>query len=92
MPIRERFFECIFTTERNEYRFHIRAWNAQQALEQLRDELRGRVTVAGEVRVLLGGKELLRLPHAPVDGAMEDAMPSRLLRVPGPRELTDVDQ
>jgi len=95
MPIRERFFECIFATKRNEYRFHVRAWNAQQALEHLRDDLRGcRVAAAGDLQVLLRGKVLLRVPYAPVDGATENAMASRPSRGPAPstRGPTEVDE
>jgi hypothetical protein len=95
MPMRERFFECIFATEQNEYRFHLREWNAQQALEHLRDDLRGcGVAVAGELRVLRAGKVLLRLPYAPVDGATENAMASRPSRAPAPgtRGPTEVEE
>ena len=38
---RERFFECIFTHDRNEYRFHVRAWSAREAEEHIRNSLRG---------------------------------------------------
>jgi hypothetical protein len=37
---RERFFECVFAPDRNEYRFHVRAWSAEQAEEHFRASLR----------------------------------------------------
>jgi hypothetical protein len=40
MISRERFFECIFTQDKNEYRFHVRAWNAREAEEEMRASLR----------------------------------------------------
>ncbi|HTP30076.1 MAG TPA: hypothetical protein VMK12_31020 [Anaeromyxobacteraceae bacterium] len=40
MPTRERFFECIFSSDRNEYRFHVRAWDAAEAEAHLRASLR----------------------------------------------------
>jgi hypothetical protein len=30
---REKFFECVFTHDRNEYRFHLRAWTPKEAEE-----------------------------------------------------------
>jgi hypothetical protein len=40
MASRESFFECIFNPDRNEYRFHVRAWNAKEAEEHIRASLR----------------------------------------------------
>ena len=40
MASREQFFECIFSPDGNEYRFHVRAWNAQEAEEQIKNSLR----------------------------------------------------
>jgi len=37
---REKFFECVFAPDRNEYRFHVRAWSAEQAEEHFRASLR----------------------------------------------------
>ena len=37
---RERFYECTFVQERNEYRFHVRAWSPEDAAEHLRAALR----------------------------------------------------
>ena len=37
---REKFFECVFAPDRNEYRFHVRALSAGQAEEQFRASLR----------------------------------------------------
>jgi hypothetical protein len=36
---RENSFECVFAQDRNEYRFHVRAWNAQEAEAQFRASL-----------------------------------------------------
>lgn len=58
MAKREPFFECVFVSEGNEYRFHIRAWNAEEARYHLRNELRSYgVTASGELRLfgLRGG-------------------------------------
>jgi hypothetical protein len=40
MISRERFYECILTQDRNEYRFHVRAWNAREAEEEVCASLR----------------------------------------------------
>jgi len=40
MASRESFFECIFNPDGNEYRFHVRAWNAKEAEEHIRASLR----------------------------------------------------
>jgi len=37
---REKFFECVFAPDRNEYRFHVRAWSAEQAEAHFRASLR----------------------------------------------------
>ena len=37
---REDFFECVFAPDRNEYRFHVRAWSAEQAEVHFRASLR----------------------------------------------------
>jgi len=37
---RESFFECAFLQDGNEYRFHVRAWDPQEAEEHLRASLR----------------------------------------------------
>jgi hypothetical protein len=36
---REKSYECVFAQDRNEYRFHVRAWNAQEAEEHFRASL-----------------------------------------------------
>ncbi|HEX9050041.1 MAG TPA: hypothetical protein VF841_05855 [Anaeromyxobacter sp.] len=41
MPERERFFECVFVSERNEYQFHFRAWSEAEAERHFRETLRG---------------------------------------------------
>jgi hypothetical protein len=71
MQRRERFFECIFAAEGEEYRSFIRAWNAKEALRHLHGELRdSHVQVAGQLRVLDNrGEVLLRCPYAPADAA-----------------------
>jgi hypothetical protein len=33
---REQFFECTFESGRNEYQFHCRAWNADEAEDRFR--------------------------------------------------------
>jgi hypothetical protein len=40
MASRESVFECIFNPDGNEYRFHVRAWNAKEAEEHIRASLR----------------------------------------------------
>jgi len=40
MASRERFFECIFNPDGNEYRFHVRAWNAAEAEAHIQSSLR----------------------------------------------------
>jgi hypothetical protein len=40
MATRESFFECIFNPDGNEYRFHVRAWNAREAEEHIKASLR----------------------------------------------------
>ena len=37
---REDIFECVFAPDRNEYRFHVRAWSAEQAEAHFRASLR----------------------------------------------------
>jgi hypothetical protein len=39
-PHHESFFECLFVQDREEYRFHVRAWNAGEAEESFRISLR----------------------------------------------------
>lgn len=53
MSRRETFFECALVVERNEYRFHVRAWSATEAGQLLHDELQEiGVLDCGELRVL----------------------------------------
>jgi hypothetical protein len=40
MSTRERFFECVLSQDREEYRFHVRAWSARDAEEEARASLR----------------------------------------------------
>ena len=52
MAARESFYECIFSPEGNEYRFHVRAWSAEEAQEHLRASLRENgVREPGAIRV-----------------------------------------
>jgi hypothetical protein len=39
-PHHESSFECLFVQDREEYRFHVRAWNAGEAEESFRTSLR----------------------------------------------------
>ena len=65
---REPFFECVFVSERNEYRFHFRAWTAAEAEYHLRRQLEeSGVAADGELRVLDAKGRLLRTsPYRPV--------------------------
>jgi hypothetical protein len=37
---RESFFECVLAQDGNEYRFHVRAWTAEEAEQHIRASLR----------------------------------------------------
>jgi len=37
---REKFFDCVFSQDRNEYRFYVRAWDPLEAEGHLRALLR----------------------------------------------------
>ncbi len=65
MAPRERFFECVLALDQNEYRFHVRAWTAQEAWDHLGASLRENgLTEAGTLVVLdERGGELLRSPY-----------------------------
>jgi len=62
---REKFFECVFSQDRNEYRFHVRAWDPQEAEEQLRASLRDNgVRPPGTILIRdTDGTELLRAEY-----------------------------
>lgn len=62
MRARERFFECIFSQDGNEYRFHVRAWSAEEAEAHIRTSLHDNgVREPGTLLVRDGkGAELLR--------------------------------
>jgi hypothetical protein len=66
MAKRESFFECIFSPDGNEYRFHVRAWNAREAEEHIKASLRDNgVREAGTLLILdRKGAELLRSGYA----------------------------
>ncbi len=74
---REPFFECVFSVDRNEYRFHFRAWTAEEAEAHLRDELREYgVDVPGELRVIdRKGRVLLRSEYLPARRGNRPARP-----------------
>jgi hypothetical protein len=36
----DRFYECVFAADRNEYRFHLRAWTPEEAAYHFDAELR----------------------------------------------------
>jgi hypothetical protein len=58
---REPFFECVLVCDRNEYRFHFRAWSAEQAELHLREELlEAGARERGEVQVFDTKGRLLR--------------------------------
>jgi hypothetical protein len=40
MSSRERFFECVLSQDTDEYRLHVRAWNARDAEAEARVSLR----------------------------------------------------
>jgi hypothetical protein len=63
---RESFFECIFNPDGNEYRFHVRAWNAREAEEHIRASLRDNgVREPGTLLIRnRKGSELLRSGYA----------------------------
>ncbi len=67
---REPFFECVFVSEQNEYRFHLRAWTAADAEQVLADELRANgVTSRGELRILDSKGRVTRRGKYPLDVA-----------------------
>jgi kynurenine formamidase len=61
MPKREQFFECVFVSDRNEYRFHFRAWNPEAAELLFRDELRAcGVNAPGTLHICDSKGQLMR--------------------------------
>jgi hypothetical protein len=66
MATRENFFECIFNPDGNEYRFHVRAWNAQEAEEHIKVSLRDNgVRDSGTLLIRdLKGAEIRRSAYA----------------------------
>jgi hypothetical protein len=66
MRTRERFFECIFTQDGNDYRFHVRAWSATEAEAHIRTSLHDNgVRDPGTLVVRdRKGSELLRSEYA----------------------------
>ncbi len=66
MRSRESFYECIFSPDGNEYRFHVRAGNARSAEEHIRNALRDNgVREAGSLLIRdRKGAELLRSGYA----------------------------
>ena len=41
MAKREGFYDCVFSSDRNEYQFHLRAWDGEEAERRLRELLQG---------------------------------------------------
>ena len=70
MSPREKFFECVLTQEKLEYRFHVRAWNARDAEEEARASLRdGGIRAPGTLRIRdPKGVELLQSSYASAPG------------------------
>jgi len=69
---RESFFECVFVSDKNEYRFHFRAWTPEDAAKHFRDALRSNgVTSTGALLIRGPEGELLR--RVPYDPAVGDA-------------------
>ncbi len=76
MSKREPFFECVFVCDRNEYRFHFRAWTAAEAEYHLRLELQeSGVAANGELRVLDAKGRVLRASPYPVRSDRDDPPP-----------------
>jgi hypothetical protein len=67
MAKREDFFECILSSDNNEYRFHFRAWNAEDAETHFRAALLADgVTVPGTLLIRSPRGEILkRAPFGP---------------------------
>jgi hypothetical protein len=66
MSSRERFFECVLNQDADEYRFHVRAWNAKAAEEEARASLKSSgVPDQGTLRIRdPKGVELVRASYA----------------------------
>ena len=66
MATRESFFECIFNPDGNEYRFHVRAWNAHEAEESIKASLRDNGVRENGALLIRDrkGAELLRSTYA----------------------------
>jgi hypothetical protein len=66
MATRESFFECIFNPDGNEYRFHVRAWNAREAEETIKASLRDNGVRENGALLIRDrkGAELLRSTYA----------------------------
>jgi len=67
MSKREGFFECVFASEGNEYQFHLRAWNEQEAEQHFRETLGGYgVRSSGTLSIRdLKGRVLRRAGYEP---------------------------
>jgi len=66
MRTRERFFECVFAQDGNEYRFHVRAWSATEAEAHIRASLHDNGVRDAGILVVRDrkGSELLRTEYA----------------------------
>lgn len=70
MSTRERFFECVLNQDTDEYRLHVRAWNAKDAEAEARASLRSSgVPDRGTLHIRdPKGVELLRASFASAPG------------------------
>jgi hypothetical protein len=66
MSSRERFFECVLDQDTDEYRLHVRAWNAKDAEAEARASLKSSgVPDQGTLRIRdPKGVELVRASYA----------------------------
>ena len=71
MAKREAFYECVLSAERNEYRFHFRAWSAEAAAVALGAELHAYgFTAPGTIEVRdARGRLVARAAYDPGAGA-----------------------
>ncbi len=61
MAQRERFFECVFVCERNEYQFHFRALSETDAERHFQETLRGYgITSLGTLLIRNGKGQIVR--------------------------------
>ena len=85
MAKREAFFLCVFASDRNEYQFHFRAWDEEDAESHFREALRGNgVDSTGELVIADStGKIVRRSFYDPTDRLAASSRPEPG-RKPGP--------